>query len=164
MPSFAPRPVATISVAGTARPSAHGQAMISTLHTACAIVPQVLRRFPSMRRAPDKPRDRREQRDAQHRRHENRRDLVGQPLHWGLARLGVLDEFHDLRQSRFTADFASRERSARHPELIVPPMTSSPTFRVTGSGSPLIIDSSMLDLPEITTPSIGTRSPGRIRT
>ncbi len=30
MPSWAPRPVPTISAVGVARPSAHGQAMIST--------------------------------------------------------------------------------------------------------------------------------------
>ena len=34
MPSCAPRPQATISAAGVARPSAHGQAMISTASAA----------------------------------------------------------------------------------------------------------------------------------
>src|SRR6476661_5482366 len=36
MPSWAPRPDATTSAAGVARPSAHGQAMISTARAALA--------------------------------------------------------------------------------------------------------------------------------
>ena len=40
MPRCAPRPMPTISAVGTANPSAHGQAMIKTLHTDLASVPQ----------------------------------------------------------------------------------------------------------------------------
>ena len=42
IPIRAPRPAPTISDAGTARPSAHGQAMINTLHTAFAMLPQIV--------------------------------------------------------------------------------------------------------------------------
>ena len=44
--------------------------------------------------------------------------------------------------------------------LTVPPMTSSPGFLATDIGSPVSIDSSRADAPSVTTPSTGTRSPG----
>ena len=58
-------------------------------------------------------------------------------------------------------------RSARMTKLpvvlTVAPVTLSPVDFSTGSGSPLIIDSSTLLCPSITTPSTGTFSPGRTR-
>jgi len=58
-------------------------------------------------------------------------------------------------------------RSARMTKLpvplTVPPVTLSPTDFSTGSGSPVIIDSSTLDRPSKTTPSTGTLSPGTTR-
>ncbi|MCY1531504.1 hypothetical protein D9M68_667320 [compost metagenome] len=45
----------------------------------------------------------------------------------------------------------------------VAPMSLSPTRLVTGSGSPVSIDSSTALPPSITTPSTGTFSPGRTR-
>ena len=47
--------------------------------------------------------------------------------------------------------------------FIDPPITASPTSRDTGNDSPVNIDSSIDDAPETTTPSTGTRSPGRTR-
>ena len=45
----------------------------------------------------------------------------------------------------------------------VAPMTSSPGPTATGIGSPVSIDASTADPPSTTTPSTGTRSPGRTR-
>ena len=47
--------------------------------------------------------------------------------------------------------------------LTVAPVTLSPGDFSAGTGSPVIIDSSMLLCPSITTPSTGTFSPGRTR-
>ena len=46
----------------------------------------------------------RRQRDADHDRHEDRGDAVGEPLHGRLARLRRLDEARDLRERRVGAD------------------------------------------------------------
>ena len=59
--------------------------------------------------------------------------------------------------------FVATNRSAPAP-LTVPPSTASPGALATGIGSPVSIDSSMLDRPDSTTPSTGTREPGRTRT
>ena len=48
--------------------------------------------------------------------------------------------------------------------MIVAPITRSPTSLVTGSDSPVIIDSSSVERPAITSPSTGTFSPGRTTT
>ena len=48
--------------------------------------------------------------------------------------------------------------------LMVPPVTLSPAFFVTGIGSPVSIDSSTLLEPFVTAPSTGMRSPGRTMT
>ena len=96
MPSWAPRPVPTISAVGVARPRAHGQAMISTATAAvkAAAAPAPL---PSQ-----KPRVRHRQGD--HDRHEDAGDPVGEPLHLGLAVLGVLDQPGHLGELGVAAD------------------------------------------------------------
>ncbi len=43
----------------------------------------------------------------------------------------------------------------------VPPTTWAPALFSTGMGSPVSMDSSSQDEPSVTTPSTGTRSPGR---
>ena len=84
MPSWAPRPVPTMIAVGVARPSAHGQAMIST---ATAAVNASSAAWPVQQ-----PADERADRDHEHDRHEHRRDAVGQPLHRRLRALGLLDQ------------------------------------------------------------------------
>ena len=55
-------------------------------------------------------------------------------------------------------------RITRLPDLAsVPPVNESPGAFSTGSGSPVIMLSSTVALPSITTPSTGTLSPGRTR-
>ena len=48
--------------------------------------------------------------------------------------------------------------------LMVPPITSSPIVLFTGKDSPVIIDSSIDELPFMITPSLGTDSPGLMMT
>ncbi len=55
--------------------------------------------------------------------------------------------------------FSARIRNDWLP-LMVPLLTWSPTFLVTGIGSPVIIDSSMALCPSVITPSTGILSPG----
>ena len=96
MPSCAPRPVPTSSAVGVARPSAHGQATISTATVAeKANVASAPRREPVAERRGG---------DRDHDRHEDGRDPVGEPLHRRLAGLRVLDELRDLRERRVGAD------------------------------------------------------------
>ena len=55
-------------------------------------------------------------------------------------------------------------RIIRAPEVFkVAPISLSPTFLLTGIGSPVSIDSLMALMPSSTTPSTGTFSPGRTR-
>ena len=55
-------------------------------------------------------------------------------------------------------------RMTRLPDLLsVPPVSGSPGAFSTGMGSPVIMLSSTVALPSVTTPSTGTLSPGRTR-
>ena len=49
----------------------------------------------------------------------------------------------------------------RPPALIVAPTTASPGPTSTGTGSPVSIEASIADVPDTTTPSVATFSPGR---
>ena len=96
MPSWAPRPVPTSSAVGVARPSAHGQAMIST---ATAAVNAAARRSPAPSQNPSVATA-----STITIGHEDRRDAVGEPLHRGLAGLGLLDQPRHLGQLGVGAD------------------------------------------------------------
>ena len=96
MPSWAPRPVPTIRAVGVASPRAQGQAMISTATAAvnaAASPPPVPIQNPSVA-----------DRQGDHDRHEDPGDPVGQPLHLGLAVLGVLDQPRHLGELGVRAD------------------------------------------------------------
>ena len=94
-PSCAPRPVPTSSAVGVARPSAQGQAMISTATAAANARPVSPRGEPEAERRGG---------DREHDGHEDRRDAVGEPLDRRLARLRVGDEPADLRERGVGAD------------------------------------------------------------
>ena len=95
-PSCAPRPVPTSSAVGVASPSAHGQAMISTATAAREREREVLARAD--------PEAERGERDAEHDRHEDARDPVGEPLDRRLAGLRLGDQARDLGQRGVGAD------------------------------------------------------------
>ena len=76
-PSWAPRPVPTISATGVASPSAHGQAMISTA-TAAVNANVALSPVPSQKPSVATASD-------DHDGDEHARDAIGEPLHRRLA-------------------------------------------------------------------------------
>ena len=57
--------------------------------------------------------------------------------------------------------FVARYRS-EPPPLMVAPVTSLPSVLATGMASPVIIDSSTVEVPDMTMPSTGSCSPGRM--
>ena len=97
MPSWAPRPVPTISAVGVARPSAHGQAMISTATAAVNAAVE-----PGAGAEPEAEGARRRARCTIG--HEDAGDPVGQPLHLGLAVLRLLDQPGHLGELGVGAD------------------------------------------------------------
>ena len=96
MPIWAPRPVPTSSAVGVARPSAHGQAMISTATAAV----NALDDGRAVGEPPAECADRERDDDGD----EHRRDAIGDALHGGLAVLRFGDETGHLRQRRVGAD------------------------------------------------------------
>ena len=140
------------SAVGVARPSAHGQAMISTATAAVNARRAPSRRARASRRASQRERD--------HDRHEDRRDAVGEPLHGRLARLGLLDEPRDLRERGVGAD---PRRAHGEPAVRVDRRAGdlAPGATSTGTGSPVSIDWSSAEAPSTTTPSVASFSPGR---
>ena len=98
MPSWAPRPVPTMSAVGVASPSAHGQAMISTA-TAAVNATVALSVAAAVSQNPSVPTA-----SAMTTGTKIADDPVGEPLHGRLAGLGVLDEPGDLRQRGVGAD------------------------------------------------------------
>ena len=95
IPSWAPRPVPTSSAVGVARPSAHGQAMI---RTATAAVKANVRA-----RAGGQPAGEGHDGQREHRRHEHRRDPVGEPLDGRLAGLRLRHQPPDPGERRVGA-------------------------------------------------------------
>ena len=96
MPSWAPRPVPTISAVGVARPRAQGQAMIRTATAAvkaAAGPPPVPSQNPRVADG-----------EGDHDGHEDAGDPVGQALDLGLAVLGVLDQPRHLGELGVGAD------------------------------------------------------------
>ena len=92
---------------GVARPSAHGQAMIST---ATALTSAYARRGsgPSHHHS-----DEGQRRDAEHRRHEPRRDTIGERLDRRAAALRFGDHLHDAREHRVAAHaFGAHQEAA----------------------------------------------------
>ena len=98
----------TMIAIGVARPSAHGQAMISTataLTSACASRGS----GPTELQATNVSR-----RDEHDRRHEIRGDPIGQPLNRRAAALRLADHPHDLREQRVAPTRSARiEQRAR---------------------------------------------------
>ena len=178
MPRRAPRPTPTMIAAGTARPSAHGQAMIRTLHVARAVIPNV---FAVVHAA----------RCSSVATHAGSKcganvPMMSQPSAVTRAIASTLGtKIALMRSASFctggllacafstslmmpaSADSlpAAVTRTTRLPSrLSVPPITASPVDLRTGSGSPVSMDSSTPPAPLSTTPSAGTAVPGRTNT
>ena len=103
-PASAPLPVPTMIDVGVARPSAHGQAMISTADR--VEHGQVERRM----RAERVPDDEREDGQAEHRRHEVAGHDIGQALDRSPRALGFRHEPDDPGEHRVRADPRRPER------------------------------------------------------
>ena len=101
-PALAPRPVPTMIAIGVARPSAHGQAMIST---ATALTSACAKRGSGPNAAHTTNVD---HRGGDHRRHEVGRDAIGEPLNRRARALRLADHPHDLREQRVAADALAR--------------------------------------------------------
>ena len=107
MPCSAALPVPTMIAVGVARPSAHGQAMISTAMAACSASVSRGRSWTE-----DQPADEGQRRQHQDGRHEHFGDAVGQALHRRLGALRLLDQPHDLRERGVLADLGRAEDEA----------------------------------------------------
>ncbi len=151
-PSWAPRPVPTSSATGVARPSAHGQAMISTA-TAAVNANVALSPVPSQKPSvataiaitigTKTPETRSASRCT-----------------------GALPDCAAVTSRAIWASAVSAptfvaRTTSRPPALTVAPATSSPGSTSTGTGSPVSIDMSTAERPSSTTPSVATFSPGR---
>ena len=66
-----------------------------------------------------------------------------------------------IRASAVSAPTRVARTTSRPPALTVAPVTSSPGPTSTGTGSPVSIDASTADVPSSTTPSVAICSPGR---
>ncbi len=112
-PRLAPRPVPTRIATGVARPSAQGQATISTAIVAsmprcrCIEANMPCRSWP-VRTQPSK----RERGEHEHAGHEVACDRIGEALDLRLGGLRALDERDQLRERGVGADRASRARAA----------------------------------------------------
>ena len=114
-------------------------------------------------RPPDAPGGEGEQRHQDDGGDEPARDLVGEPLDRRAAPLRLGDELDDAATSSVSRPTFSARITRLPVWFIVPPIARAPGSFVTGIDSPVTIDSSTAPLPSVTTPSTGTRSPGRTR-
>ncbi len=153
-PSSAPFPVATITAVGTARPIAQGQAMISTATPAAM-----------PRTAPPSPPTSAQVIAVSSARTittGTKMPLIRSASAWIGARDPCASRISwTIRASNDSAPrVVARTRSAPVP-FMVPPITRAPACFITGSDSPVSIDSSTALSPPITSPSTAMRSPGR---
>ena len=125
MPSCAPRPHATTSAAGVARPSAHGHAMISTASAALTACSAGL---PAASHPGQGQRDR----GQRHQRDEHPADPVGQPLDARLVRLRPLDQGDQVRELGVLTGVRGAAIS-RPLTTTVPAVTALPTATSAGT-------------------------------
>ncbi len=152
IPSCAPRPVPTRRAVGVARPSAHGQATIST---ATAAVSAKLAVAPSRSQKASVASERAittgtktpDTRSA-------RRCTCALPVCASLTSRPIC-------ATAVSAPTLVARTIRRPPTLTVAPITSSPGCRSTGTGSPVRSDWSTAEEPSSTTPSVAIFSPGR---
>ena len=152
MPSWAPRPVPTMRAVGVASPSAQGQAMMSTataaVNAACAEPPSTSHATRVMTEIPITTGTNTADTRSARRCTSALRDCASSTRRaiWASC-------VSDPTRVAFT--------TRRPPVLRVAPTTASPGETSTGTDSPVTRAASMLLVPEVTTPSVATFSPGR---
>ncbi len=155
-PAWAPRPTPTMIDIGVARPSAHGQAMISTA-TAATMAKVKRGSGPNTAQAMNAITA------------ASITAGTNQPATWSASRwIGAATRWAAATIWTIWASRVSRPTlSARITKppvwLRVPPMTFAPAALVTGMDSPVTMDSSSDERPSSSMPSTGTFSPGRTR-
>src|SRR3989344_3925606 len=154
MPASAPLPTPTMSAAGVATPSAHGQEMMSTAMKAsspCGKLP-----------AAHQPKKARKATattaGTKYAVTLSARRCTAAVLACASSTILMI---WDSAVSAPTRVVLKRNRPVR---LIVPPITALPAAFSTGMDSPVSMDSSTEELPSSTTPSVGIFSPGRTTT
>jgi len=156
-PSFAPRPTPTMIDIGVARPRAQGQAMISTAtaltkaqaRAGCSGAAMAQTRKVRMATTTTA--------GTKYPATESATFWIGARVRW------ASDTMATIRASTVSwPTFSATIRNEPVP-LTVPPTTSSPSTLATGTGSPVIIDSSTELRPSVILPSTATFSPGRTR-
>ncbi|TWH25837.1 hypothetical protein L600_000900000870 [Isoptericola variabilis J7] len=151
-PSWAPRPVPTSRAVGVARPSAHGQAMMSTATAAvnanCVLAParsQPTRVSAAMPKATG----------------TNTAEIRSASRCTGALPVCAWATSRPIWAS-VVSEPTRVARTSRCPDVLtVAPVTASPGPTSTGTGSPVRSDVSTAEVPESTTPSVATFSPGR---
>ena len=158
MPSSAALPVPTMTAVGVARPSAHGQAMMRT----ATAVPIASTRARSS--GPNASQPRNVASAATRTAGTNQAETRSASRCMG-ARAPWASSTRRMIWASVLSSPTAVTRTTRVPvRLRVAPMTVSPTALVTGTLSPVSIDSSSVEPPSATTPSTGSFSPGRTRT
>ncbi len=152
MPSWAPRPVPTISAVGVASPSAHGQAMISTATAAvnaATVSPVTPSQTPNVPAASSSTTGTKipEIRSAS-------RCTSALPF-------CASSTSRAIRASWVSAPTRVASTTSRPPALTVAPVTVSPTATSTGTDSPVSMAASTAEAPSTTVPSVAIFSPGR---
>ncbi len=152
MPSWAPRPVPTISAVGVARPRAHGQAMIRTATAAVkaavglSVISSQVTQVPSARASTTGTKTP-EIRSAS-------RCTSALPF-------CASSTSRAIRASWVSAPTRVASTTRRPEVLTVAPVTKSPTPASTGTDSPVSMEASTAELPSTTVPSVAIFSPGR---
>ena len=155
-PASAPRPTPTMIDMGVARPSAQGQAMMST--DTAATRPKVRRGSgPNMAQAA-------KARMATARTSGTNQAATRSVRRWIGARLRcACATICTICASMVSAPILSARMMSAPLPLMAPPINLSPVSLVTGMLSPVTKDSSTALRPDSTTPSTGILSPGRTR-
>ncbi len=151
-PSWAPRPVPTISAVGVARPSAHGQAMISTATAAVnayAALSPVPSQNPSVATAMPITTG-------------TKMPEIRSARRWtGALPVCATSTSRAICARAVSAPTRVARTISRPPALTVAPATSSPGETSTGTDSPVSMLMSTALEPASTMPSVATFSPGR---
>ena len=152
IPSWAPRPVPTMSAVGVARPRAHGQATTSTATAAVKAAPAVA---PKASQPPKVSSDTAMTAGTKTADTRSARRWTGALPAWAWATRRAICARAVWLPTRVA-------RTTSRPEAFTAaPGTPSPGPTSTGTGSPVSIEASTAEAPDSTSPSVAIFSPGR---